>query len=116
MKFETSEPRLYKERFFSNKLPRKALVTTYNTFIMPHLDYGDIAYDKSNNEVFINEIVKAQYDSALAITGAIRGTSRQKLCAKLGVKSLKFRPWFRRLTCFHKIQSTRFLLIIIPTF
>ena len=28
-----------------------------------------------NNEKFINKIEKAQYDAALAITGAIRGTS-----------------------------------------
>ena len=34
-----------------------------------------------NNEKFINKIEKAQYDAALAITGAIRGTSWQKLYA-----------------------------------
>ena len=68
-------------RSLSNKLPIQALVTIYKTFIRPQLDYGDIVYDKPDNEIFINKIKKAQYDAVLAISGAIRGTSREKtLC------------------------------------
>ena len=78
-------------RNLSNKLQRQALATIYKVFIRPHRDYGDIVYDKPNNEIFINGIEKAQYDAALAITGAIRGTSQEKLYAKLGLESLKFR-------------------------
>ena len=48
-------------------------------------------YDKPNNEIFINTIKKALYDAALAITGAIRGTSWEKLYAELATESLKFR-------------------------
>ena len=48
-------------------------------------------YDKPNNEIFINTIEKAQYDAALAITDAIRGTSWEKLYAELATESLKFR-------------------------
>ena len=48
-------------------------------------------YDKPNNKTFINKIEKAQYDAALAITGGIRGTSRKKLYAELGLEPLKFR-------------------------
>ena len=62
--------------------------------------------------------MKAQYDAALTITGAIRGTSREKLYAELGIESLKFRQWFRKLACFYKIQSTglpKYLLQLIPT-
>ena len=109
-------------RNVSNKLPRQALVTIYKAFIKPHLDYGDIVYDKPDNETFIDKIEKAQYDAALAVTGAIRGTSREKLYAELGIESLKFRRWFRKLACFYKIQSTelpkyllQFPLIIILT-
>ena len=75
-------------RNLCNKLPRQTFVTIHKVFIRPHLDYGDIVYDKPNNETFIN---KAQYDAALAITGAIRGTSREKLYAELALESLKFR-------------------------
>ena len=105
-------------RNVSNKLPRQALVTIYKAFIKPHLDYGDIVYDKPDNETFINKIEKAQYDAALAITGAIRGTSWEKLYAELGIESLKFRRWFRKLACFYKIQSTglpKYLLQLIRT-
>ena len=57
-------------------------------FIRPHLDYGDIVYDKPDNGTYINKIEKAQYDAALAFTGAIRDTSREKLYAELGIESL----------------------------
>ena len=105
-------------RNLTNKLPRQALVTIYKEFIRPHLDYGDIVYDNQDNEIFINKIEKAQYDAALAITGTIRGTSLEKLYAELGIESLKFRRWFRKLACFYKIQSTglpQYLLQLIPT-
>ena len=75
-------------------------------------------YDKPNNETFINKTEKAQYDATLSITGTIRGTSREKLYAEPGFESLKFRRWFRKLTCFYKIQSTglpKYLLQLIPT-
>ena len=105
-------------RNLSNKLPRQALVTIYKAFIRPHLDYGDIVYDNPDNEILINKIEKAQYDAALAITGTIRGTSLEKLYAELGIESLKFRRWFRKLACFYKIQSkglSKYLPQLIPT-
>ena len=68
---------------------------------------GEIVYDKANNETFINKTEKAQFYTALAITGAIRGISWENLYAELGIESLKFRPWFRKLACFYKVQSTR---------
>ena len=37
-------------------LPRNALVTIYKSFTRPCLDYGDILYDKPNNEIFQNKI------------------------------------------------------------
>ena len=77
--------------------------------IRPQLDYGDIVYDKANNEAFINKIKKAQYDAALAI----RGTSQKKLYAELGLKSLKFRKWFRKLASFHRVQSTELLKYLL---
>ena len=95
-----------------------SFVTIYKAFTRPHLDYGDNVYDKPNNETFINKIGKVQYDAALAITGAIRGTSREKLYAEIAIESLRFRRWFRKLACFNKIQSTRlpkYLRQLIPT-
>ena len=39
-------------RRLSINLPRNALLTIYKSFVRPHLGYGDILYDKPNNENF----------------------------------------------------------------
>ena len=45
---------------------------------------------------FIKTLEKIQYNSALAITGAIRGTSKEKLYQELGLESLENRQWYRK--------------------
>ena len=84
---------------FYNILPRNTLLTIYKSFVRPHLDYGDIVYDQPNNQSFSNKVV------VLAITNSIKGTSRRKLYNKLGIESLSFRRWFRRLCTFCKIKT-----------
>ena len=37
-------------------LPRNVLLTIYKSFVRPHLDYGDIVYDRPNNESFISKL------------------------------------------------------------
>ena len=88
-------------------LPRHSLVTIYELFVGSHLDYGDIIYDQHNNESFCNKIERFQYLAALAITDAIRETSQTKLYHELGLKSLKFRRWMRRLCMFYKIKTLK---------
>ena len=39
-------------------LPRKALLTIYECFVRPHLDYGDILYDKPSNLIFESKTEK----------------------------------------------------------
>ena len=98
-------------------IPRKSLMTIYKSFIRPHLDFGDFIYDKPNNDSFCNKIESIQYIAALAITGCIKGTSRDKLYSEVGLESLKDRRWYRRLTTFYKIMKTKFpqyLFSIIP--
>ena len=99
-------------------LPRKSLLTIYKSFIRPHLDYCDVIYDQPNNESFCSKIERIQYNAALAITGAIRGTSQTKLYNELGLESLKFRRWFRWLCTFFKIKihgKPEYLLNKIPS-
>ena len=55
----------------------------------PYLDYGDIIYDQAYNVSFHEKLESVQYNSALAITGAIRGTSTEKLYNELGFETLK---------------------------
>ena len=51
----------------------------YKAFLRLHLDYDDIIYDKPNNKSFKDYSEKVQYNSTLAITCAIRGTSRERI-------------------------------------
>ena len=62
-----------------NTLPRLPLLTIYKSFIRPHFDYGDVIYDQAYTALFHQKIESVRYNSALAITGAIRGTSKEKL-------------------------------------
>ena len=75
-------------RRLSVHLPRKVSLTIHKSMIRPHLDYGDILYDKLNNENFQDKIEKVQYRACLAITGAIQGTSKEKIYDELGLHSL----------------------------
>ena len=86
-------------------LPRNALLTIHKSFVRPHLDYGDILYDKPNNGNFQNKLEKVQYRACLAITGAIQGTSRIKLYDELGLHSLIKRRWCNKLIFFYKIGN-----------
>ena len=88
-------------------MPRDSLVTIYKSFIRPHLDYADVIFDKPSNATFSNRIESAQYNAALAITGTIRGTSKEKLYEELGFETMKDRRWFRRLCCFYKILNNQ---------
>ena len=88
----------------------------HKSFIGPHLDYDGIIYDQTNNQAFSNKLEVAQYNAVLAITGAIRGTSRIKIYQKLGLESLKSCRWFRRLCYFYKIKHgfPGYLFKLIP--
>ena len=78
-------------RKFQQILPRQSLITIYKSFIRLHFDYGDIVYDRAFNESFHKYLESIQYNAAIAITGAIRGTSSEKLFQELGLESLKSR-------------------------
>ena len=88
-----------------HSLPRKSLLTIDKAFLRPLVDYGDIIYDQPQNESFCEKIESVQYRAALAITGAIQGTSRDKLYHELGLESLKSRRWYKRLSCMLKIMK-----------
>ena len=72
-------------RILQSILPRTSLLTTYKSFIRPNLDYGDVVHDQPSNDFFSHKLEIVQYNAALAITGAIKGTSREKLYQDLGL-------------------------------
>ena len=100
------------------ELHRKTLINVYKSFVRPHLDYGDIIYDKPNVGSFINKLESVQYNAALAITGAIRGTSKERLYQELGFEHLEKRRWYRRMCLFWKIVNgfaPSYLSKLLPT-
>ena len=88
-------------------LPRSCLLIIYKSFIRPHLDYGDIVYDQPNNSSSSEKIESLQYNAALAITGDIKGSSKEKLYQELRFESLKDRRWMRKLCYLYKVISSK---------
>ena len=72
-----------------NVLPHRVLLTIYKYFIR------------------CSKIESVQYNAALAITGAIRGTSQTKLYRELGLESLRSWQLFRHLCTLYKIKITQ---------
>ena len=70
---------IYLLRKLNSIWPSAALVTIFKSFARPHLDYGDVLYDQAFNSAFQNKLEYIQYNVCLAITGSIRGISREKL-------------------------------------
>ena len=64
---------------FQQVLPKPSLITLYKAFTRPHLDYGDVVFDQVFNNSFHQRSESVQYNASLAITGAIRGTFKEKL-------------------------------------
>ena len=111
----------------------------YKSFIRPHLDYCDLIYHKptyddfysnyyseraksdpiNTNYEFTNKIESVKYNAALAVTGCVRGTSREKLFLELGLTSLYDRRRLHRLTLIYKILNDltpQYLRRFIPNF
>ena len=76
-----------------SKANKGIVLTIYKSNIRLHLDYGDIIYDQPHIDTCVNKIESVQYNAALAITGAIRGTSMERIYRELGFESLADRRW-----------------------
>ena len=97
-------------------IPRKPLLSIQKAVSKPHLDYCDVIYDKPRNEKFIDTLESIQYNATLAITAAIKGTSKEKLYNELGLEYLRDRRSMLRLCLFRKIfnlHSPKYLYDII---
>ena len=58
-----------------------------------------------------------QYKVALAMTGVIQGTSRDKIYQELGLESLKSRRQYKRLRCMSKMMKEEvpnYLINLVP--
>ena len=61
-----------------------------------------VIYDQAYNLPFHQKLESIECNTALALTGAIRDSSRVKFCQELGLESLQLRQWYRKLCCFFK--------------
>ena len=73
-------------------------MTIYKSFIRPLLDYADVIYDQLSNASFSKKIESVQYNAVLAITEAIKASSREKLYEDFG--------WAIRLCLLYNVFST----------
>ena len=56
------------------------IIIISKAFIWPHLNYGDALYDHQVfNNSFIGKLESTQCNACLALTGAIRGPSKEKI-------------------------------------
>ena len=76
----------------------------YKNLVRPLLDNVDIIYDKPCNESFKEKLEAVQDNACLAITGAIRGTSRERLYWELGL-----------LEIFPYISAKKIMLLLCTT-
>ena len=84
------------------------------SLIRSHLDYGDVIYDKAFNESFHAKLESLQYDTTLAITGAIRWSSTENIYEELDLES---RRWYRKMIFLYKLlksESPSYLFNTIP--
>ena len=63
-------------------------------------------FDQPSNASFAKNIESVQYNAALAITGTIKSSSREKLYKELGLDYLYRRRWVRRLWLLYKVFSS----------
>ena len=86
-------------------LPPASLLAIYKSFIRPHLDYGNVVYDKFSNDCFTNKLETVQ-----------RYISR-KTVSRIRVRTSLKRSWMRRLCLFYKVVSIKlpaYIYDIIP--
>ena len=53
-----------------------------------------------------DKLEMVQYNAALVITGALKGTSRNLIYRELGLESLAELRWSRKIFFFHKIMNS----------
>ena len=96
----------------NNPIDQKAATSqTEGNIDYGDLEYGDVIYDRAFNKSFQNKLVSLQYNAALAITGAIRGSSRENLYQELGLDSLKSRRCDQNCASFSNFPYTFFDMI-----
>ena len=99
-------------------LPVKSRDQIFKMHVRPHLDYCDMIYhipiktkemsdgdSQRNLNYLMGTLESTQYQAALAVSGAWKGTNTEKIYNELGWETLDQRRMFRRLVQFYKIMT-----------
>ena len=108
--YPKSTQRDWYDKCLSKYVCREVLEQIFKLYVRPHLDYGDIIYHKHDPNMhlhFTQKLEQTQYSAVLAVTGAWRGTSRQKLYNELGWETLYHRRWYRILCHFYSLCKSK---------
>ena len=102
-------------KYMSSYAPKRTLDQIYKIFARSHLDYCDIIYhlpsltnpsgSSMNLNFMMQSLESTQYQAALAVLGAWKGSSKISMHEELGWESLSDRKWFRRLCQFYKTRN-----------
>ena len=94
------------------------LENIYKLYVRPNLDYADIVYHKAveSNTIFKHNVINffmrkvesIQYEAARVVTGAWKGTNREKLYENLGWESMNDRRIMRKLCIVYETFDTKF--------
>ncbi|XP_035674811.1 uncharacterized protein LOC118414720 isoform X1 [Branchiostoma floridae] len=98
------------------RLPRTVLDTIYKSFIRPLLEYADIIWHGCTS-CDSQRLERVQYECALTVSGAVRGSSYSSLLAELGWERLSDRRHVHSLVMFYKIvngHTRQYLKDLIP--
>lgn len=87
----------------NHTFPRHSIIKICKSFIRPYLDYGDVVYDQPIT-FFVNKL--GVFNIMLHWQLLRHRTSKFKLYSEIGLGSLKFWQWFRKLCTFYRIENT----------
>ena len=97
-------------RSFKYKFNRKTLEILYKSYILPHLDFSDVVWDNCS-AALSNALENIHLDALRTITGAVKGTSHEKLYKESGFISLHERRKRHKLIVFFKLVNG-----LLPTY
>jgi len=115
--YEKASKRLQMLKGLKYKLNRETLITLYVSMIRSVLEYANCVWDGCS-DVLSDLLESIQYDSAIVISGALKGTSEEKLLIELGWENLKIRRHLHKLILFYKIvngYTPSFLQGLLPS-
>ena len=81
---------LHPLRRLTKDTPSRHLETIFNSFILPHFDYCDSIYCSANKALLLN-LERLQYQAALLVSGAIKGSNKIKVFSILNWQPLSSR-------------------------